>query len=240
MVGRRVFVEYSKRMSMGKFGQLLDTIDSFLSWWERLVPSTWNKALVGVLTMYFLSYWSYLSEQPPVVTVTLTLVAIASTVFLFTFIPPLLRKAIRPSFEAVVSDLLRSERDIQMRISVINRSPRNRMVLEFAICLQEKSGRQVWFLDPDAQGINTGLGPQEKTEGMIVGGYLGKATQLDLSQDAKVFLRVADRISIRHVFFEVPGTYPPNSSQYNESINLKENQITESHPQSKNNGTKNR
>ena len=196
---------------MGRFTRALDNFDSFLSWWERLVPSSWTKAGVGVLATYVFSYWAVFTEQPPVVIATCTLGAAASFVVLFTYLPSLLKKQLSPSLLVVIHPAkFPPSGSGQIPIFITNRSKHNRVHLEFILHIPLSNGQKAqlfcsWF--PNS-GFTPKLGPQESTSGYLYGIF-------STPQDGSTFLfseaslHIMEHVSARSLTIKIPGRFPP-------------------------------
>lgn len=195
---------------MRRIARVLGRIDSFLSWWERLVPSSWNKALVGVVTAYLFTYWAALTEQAGVVIAACGLGAVASAVILFTYLPPLLKKSLSPPLMVVTHPSTLSSQGGALPIFVVNRSPRSRVHLEFLLHIPLSDGTEVrallhWF---PGQGFTPRLGPGESTGGRLHCTSLPQQDRGAYLYD-KAYLRVVDYVSARSLTVGIPGGFPP-------------------------------
>lgn len=180
---------------------VLEKLDFLLSWWERAASVPWIKTGIAVVAFCLFKIGAEVSGQLLIIQLTVALASAASMTVLFALAPLLLRKLTHPPFQVSASSMLSSKYDIQIPVSIINKSPKSRLVLDFAVCLRSADQHETWFLEPEVRGIDPGLGPQEQTKGMVVcSSFHG-----DLPERAEVFLRVTDHLSSRRLFFKVPN-----------------------------------
>jgi hypothetical protein len=211
---------------MGWLVRVLNKLDSFISWWERLVPSSWNKAGVGVIGTYLFGYWALLAEQPPVVVATCALGVGTFFVILFTHLPPLLKKHLSPSLLVIVHPAKFSskfsspgERQISIfivniPIFIINRSKHDRVHLELIVYVPLSNGKKIqspcrWFLNPNSNhNFTPTLGPQETTGGSI---HCTLNAPPDGSSflSERAYLHIMDHVSARSLDITIPGRFPP-------------------------------
>ena len=199
--------------------RIFQLLDSLVENWELV---RWAIPGVAMLTAYLSGAWAWLyGESPPVITaVVFTMLTV--TMIFFTYVPEFLKKRFQRPFAISVSSMLRQVEKFSDRVDlyvfILNRSPKNRVALDFVCYLRLPNGRESWSTRPTSGNIASGLGPEEHTAGTIsfnmasVNDLMGnKDTPSNTyPPDGEMYLQVVDRISGRWARFRVPGSYPPD------------------------------
>jgi hypothetical protein len=204
-------------------------LDFLVDHWEQL---RWIDPGVALLVTWLFGWWARFSMLPAVEIATVALVVMAATLAILTLLPQYLRQHFPRPFAVSVSSVVTTDEsrrhNIEVYAYVINRSPRNRILLEFSLCYRTAEGEEHWSWQPESQTIKSGLGPEKHTEGIIafhlkpVEGfrptapnevyiYENREEYTPTGTSARgIYLDVVDRLSGRHAHFRIPGTYPSN------------------------------
>jgi hypothetical protein len=187
-----------------------------------------------MLSAYAFLVGEWLSGQPLVTIIAIAINIFAVFFFLLTYVPQQLGKLYPRPFAVSVPSIITTggtthRNNVQISTYIINRSLKNRVILEFAICLRSADGQESRSQQPELHDINPGLGPQEHTEGVIAfnvspvgdliptdpkGLYIYDGT-IRISGPRPtndklngIYLHVIDRLSGRDKCFRIPGSYP--------------------------------
>ena len=197
---------------MAGFSRTIDKLDTFLSWWERLVPSSWNKAVVGVILSSAFAVWARLSDESYVVITTVAVVIGTCGVLLFTWLPLGLRKYLSPPVAVIAYSTSFSAQEVYIPIRVVNRSTHDPVFLDFYLYIPLSNGEELQVTDVAFAGValRQRLGPGEYVLGRLHC-RLTPPGDGSIPFYDKAYLRIIDQISGRSLKVGIPGIDPVDS-----------------------------
>ena len=188
--------------------KLFAFLDTAITWIERIRQIPGGVYVVSGAMTLGLAVLQWMSGQPVVVMVPLVIVTFAALVYLMLNLGAWRDKINPLPFAVIVPSIGQTDGSIQAFLVAQNRQASRRLSLHFEFCFLAANGHRDWFRPVELDGVQSDLGGDEHTEGMVR--YLEdrRAGNLPEPETGRWFLRISDMVSGRRVLFVIPGPCP--------------------------------